>query len=189
MPNPARLYRIFLTTLSQSPTTNLPLWKQIVLDPWYRSQLKICSLRVSRHKRGVIASEDIQQEAMLLLARSLTRRPHLGFTPHQKLEFFSRWMKTIIVHDCRQAARRLRRGPETIPLDETDEPHDFFDRLDRRIDLDSCLRTLPPEERFIVQQYRLGHSLEETADWLSISVATAHRRFQRGLALLKRQIN
>jgi RNA polymerase sigma factor (sigma-70 family) len=167
----------------------LVMWRLIVGHPWYQVQLKHISKLVVRCQPASILSEDVQQEAVLLLARSLKRDADLQFDPKQPDKMFSRWMRKIILHDCRQAVRRLRRGLEPLPLPDDDLPDDGAALQELHLDLKCSLQILLPPERFIIDQYLLGGSLEETADQLAVSVATVRRRFQRAIAILQQYLD
>lgn len=178
----------FRTALSQPlPTGHLDrvIWRLIVGHPWYQDQLKRIAQHLARYQSGLVFSEDIEQEAILLLARSLKRSPDLKFKPCQPDEQFSRWMRRIIFRDCRQALRRLCRGQEMESLTDQPMPEDAQFLQGLRLDVRSGLELLPPKERFIIEQYLLGQSFDETASQLKVSPATVCRRYQRALYFLQ----
>lgn len=188
----SHLSQRFRETLSEefpSDQRGLIVWRLIVGHPWYQDQLRRVARRLTRGQSSAILSEDVEHEAILYLARSLKRSPNLRFNPHQTDEQFSRWMRRIILRDCQQALRRLRRGRDMESL--TDQPsEDQASCLEElRSDLSSSLELLPSPERFIVEQYLLGQPFEETAEQLAVSITTVHRRFRRGLSLLQQLID
>lgn len=163
--------------------------RMIVEHPWYRTQLKLVVLRLARRHLGRIFSEDIEPEAILFLARSLRHSPDFQFNPFQPDEKFSPWMRKIILRDCRQVLRRLRRGREMESL--TDQPYqeNALSIQGFYIDLKAGLELLPRQERFVIEQYLSGQSLDESADQLNVSMATIRRRVRRALSMLQQSLH
>jgi RNA polymerase sigma factor (sigma-70 family) len=188
----SHLAQRFREILSQEPLRDrcgLILWRLIVGHPWYQAQLRRIARRLTHDPSCVILSEDIEHEALLYLARTLKRSPDLRFDPNQPEEQFSHWMRRIILRDCQQALRRLLRNRDTESLTDQPAPEQTSVLDELRIDLQSGLALLPFPERFIVEQYLLGHSFDETATQLEVSLTTVRRRFRRGLSILQQVLD
>ena len=185
---PQNLFQFFQEALSQVHSAHQlgpRMWRLIVEHPWYQAQLKRISHRVVRGSSGVVSTEDIQQEAILLLARSCQRRPDLRIRADQTPEQFSRCMRTIILHDCRQALRRLRRGPDEVPLDEICLAVETRVPIDMAIDLDERLDKLSGKQQWVVRQYLHGRSLAEISEILGVGTTTVHRTLQSAIHSLR----
>lgn len=175
---------------SETITNNLgqQMWRLVVAHPWYQLQLKSISRWVAHGQTGNFSIEDLQQEAILLLARTFQRHPDLRFDSNQTPAHFARWMRKIIRRDCLQALRKLRRTSretglnETCWMMETPFPPEWMVSLKEGLDL------LPRQEQYVVQHFLLGHSLRETAEILGIGSTTAHRYFQSAISLLRQSL-
>lgn len=186
--SPENLHHHFLQAVSQTKPSQEAsnVWRIIVGHPWYQAQLTKISRRVTRGRSRFICAEYVQQEAMLILARSLKAHPHLKFDWNESSEQFSRWMRRIIFRDCLQALRRIKRGRQDVSLTKM-----HVLELCHQTDVDSLLLEsldcLDSEERFIIDQYVLGHTLKETAELLDVSISTVHRRLQSAIASLRKE--
>lgn len=184
------LYQHFLLAVSQtqpSQQASLRIWRMIVGHPWYQAQLTKISRRLTRNRWRSIFPEDVQHEAILLLARSLKRNPHLGFDTNQPAEQFSHWMRRIIFRDCLQAIRSLKRGQQDVALTE-EHGSECYCQTESNSILLWTLDCLDPKERFIVDRYVLGYTLKETAELLNVSISTVHRRLHSAIWSLRQEL-
>jgi hypothetical protein len=87
------------------------VWHLLSQHPWFRENLTSSAKSVLR-RSGCPAEwrQDIEQQAMVLLAWRLRKMPCLGIDPVQAERHFPGWMGTIINHNCRDALRKLSRG-------------------------------------------------------------------------------
>ena len=85
-------------------------WQLVVLDPWYQDQLARFACKLLGHQQPQRQwLEEVQQEAMTLLARKFQSAPDLHVDPQRAERQFGAWMRTIIYRTCQEALRRLRR--------------------------------------------------------------------------------
>jgi RNA polymerase sigma factor (sigma-70 family) len=188
------LMRRFLEALAaDSPEERgrwLSIWHLFIEHPWYQATLRTCAARVLREQELPAAwSDDLEQEAMLLLAGHLRRNADLHVNRALVEEHFPGWMGTIITRDCRQALRKLRRlYCRTEPLEPEDHAVDPRWSIDARIDFSLAADKLDDPERTVLLLYAKGHSVQEIAEALGLSYWAASRTLKRGLKALKKAL-
>ena len=166
-------------------------WRVLVAHPWYRRELRLTACRVAR-RVGLPASAaaDLEQEAVLLLARQLRRTPMLKFDPRRPEAAFPAWLGRIIERHCREAARatrRCRRGEvaltfEPVCLAEPGPPPPG------PWELSAAIAELPGPDRRVIESARHGRTLRETADRTGLSYGQTKRAYHRGIAALRQRL-
>ena len=180
----------FLAVLSAGPPARVGLWLDVwrvfVGHPRYRAVVEAAARRLlARRHAPPEWREDVEHDAMLLLARTLRRAPDLHVDQARVEERFPGWVGTIVARDCLQALRRLRTlSGRTSPLGRRDPADPRAARLDARrdarIDLSLALDRLPEPDRGVLTLYAKGHTVREAADALGLSYARAYGALRRG---------
>jgi RNA polymerase sigma factor (sigma-70 family) len=136
------------------------------------------ALRLYARQWGA-GGEDLVQEAFVKLAR----QPAL---PEQVVPWLYRVVRNEALAANRSAARRRRREAEASSGEA------WFAAADDRLDAAEATRLLadlPLEQReVIVARLWGGLTFDEVARLAGCSLATAHRRYQSGLAALKERL-
>ncbi len=123
--------------------------------------------------------DDVVQEAFVKLAALVS-------PPERVLP----WLYAVVRNEALAAARgdARRRRRET----KAGDPEEWFSTVDDRLDAEEAARALaelPLEQReVIVARLWGGLTFEEIAPLAGCSVATAHRRYQAGLAALHQRL-
>lgn len=112
------------------------------------------------------------------------------------------WMKQIAYHICCDMAKRERRQAQmmvgfedgetidrlTMDNDRPDPFQEVYDR-DTRAQLDKALAALPAKERMAFQlRYLQNLKMEEVADFMGVSLASAKRYVQNARAALQKSL-
>ena len=163
------------------------VWRTVVEHPWYRAELITAArIAVKRVGRPGCSRQDVEQEAMLLLAEKLQRNPGLGIDSERSRDSFGGWMGRIIQNDCRMAVRTLRRLNRGEPL--SVEPPVSGNQSERewRIDLSLEIEKLPDPSRTVLLLSMKGLSLKEIAGRLDRSYWQTWRAHQDGISRLRR---
>jgi RNA polymerase sigma factor (sigma-70 family) len=123
--------------------------------------------------------EDLVQEAFLRLAQQ-------NSPPQQVLPWLYQVVRNAALMRQRTAARRRQREQRAS------KPEAWFARTEERLDGDEATRLLaelPLELReVIVSRLWGGLTFEDVARLVGCSLATAHRRYQTGLAQLRERL-
>lgn len=163
------------------------MWNLFLKHPWYQTILLAHARRILRQQQLPISwHEDVQQDAILLLARSLRRRADLGIDMQQVHQHFAGWMATIIARDCQEAIRQMRRHyvreqtlPDTDPLGLGQLP------LDVKIDVSVAIQKLPDPERTVLTLWSEGLSVADIAQRLGLSYHRTHYLWRRATRQLR----
>ena len=103
-----------------------------------------------------------------------------GWRKLRQEEYFDTWLTRILINECHNELRRLRRVRPMEELPET--AREEFDSLP----LKEAVRRLPRElKEVVILRYFAGYTLRETAETLAIPPGTAATRQRRALALLR----
>lgn len=179
----------FLAAVADSPDHSegrLVLWRLIIEHPWYRAELASAArLAVGRVGRPSAWREDVEQEAMLLLAKKLRRTPGLGLDPRRARDSFGGWLGRVIRNDCRMAVRRLRRLDRGGPLPEDLPARCRRAERERRIDLSLAIEELPDTLRTVLLLSLKGFPLTEIAERLGLSYWQVWRAYRAGAGQLR----
>lgn len=98
-------------------------------------------------------------------------------------EYFDTWITRILINECRNEQRRMKRFHPFHELPET--AAEDFDSLPLR----EALRKLPEElKEVVILRYFAGYTLAETAEALQIPQGTAGTRQRRALRLLRLEL-
>jgi RNA polymerase sigma factor (sigma-70 family) len=163
------------------------LWRLFVEHSWYRAQLRICALH-ALYVRSAPRQwlEDVEHEAMLILARELRRRPDLNLNRAMASKTFPVWLRTVISRDCLQAIRKLRRQQRAWrELKEGDRRSDDRALRDERADVSMAMEKLARPLRAALSLYSKGYTFAEIGKRMGVSTATAQRIVHRGLRKLQ----
>lgn len=126
-----------------------------------------------------LEAEDVVQEAFLSLARQKRQ-------PDQVVAWLYRVVRNGAISAARSHRRRRQREAKTTPR----EP--WFTSVDDRIDAERAAQVLaevdPESREVIVARIWGGLTFEQAAEVMGCSAATAHRRYQAGLAQLQERL-
>ncbi|HVX60830.1 MAG TPA: sigma-70 family RNA polymerase sigma factor [Pirellulales bacterium] len=165
-------------------------WRRVVNHPDYCDQLqRTASLLVRKYRLPQDWQGDIEQDAILILHRSIQRRTNLGFDPGKCNGRVLGWLRVVIRSHCLQAVRRLRsrqRRYQTLDFQAWQLPDRCVPDLQRA--LWSAIETLPPAAQRLTRAYLEGGTVQAAADALGLSWSTARRALKRHLCLLKRSL-
>jgi len=101
---------------------------------------------------------------------------------------FEAWLHRLTINACLDLARRRRRRPIEVEIDEIHAPMsaDHAGSVADRDAIDRALRRLEPDGRaVIVLHYYLGLPIAEVAAALRIPAGTAKSRLSRALAVMR----
>lgn len=164
----------------QRSTTWRDVWHFLSEHDFYKRQLRSCVRRTMR-ETGVPMDwlDDIEQEAISLLSRQLQSRRDLHYQPTRPPAEFSRWMRTILFNQSREAIRKIRRklGRE-LPLD-VDALDGRVEQIAEEIDVRNAYDQLDEETRAIMTLHYSGFTLREIANQSGVSydrVLDVHRK-------------
>jgi RNA polymerase sigma factor (sigma-70 family) len=125
------------------------------------------------------SADDVVQEAFVKLAQ-------LATPPEQVVPWLYRVVRNAGLAMARSSARRRRRETQVSSGEA------WFSAVDDRLDAEQATRILaelPLEQReVIVARLWGGLTFEEVAALTTCSLATAHRRYQAGLAALQERL-
>lgn len=178
----------FLEAVEESgPGAWIPIWRLVIEHPWYQQELRTIAKRVLRSRGAPLEwHEDIEHDAMLLLARKLRKSPDLGVDRTLAQEHFAGWLATITANDCLDALRRFRRHsgrslelPEYFVADESRAAEQVLAELSLALDqLDELRRT-------VLLLYAKGRMLREIAADLGLDYSKTRRLYHSGLERLR----
>ncbi len=128
-------------------------------------------LRVARRlTSGSSLAEDLVQESLLLAWRSFHQ---LRTGTNAKA-----WLFRILFNTFYTQGRKLRRGPDTVPL--TDEAPTIAPALDETMEVSRALYTLPVDHRTVLLLGVVeGFTCYEMAEILGVPVGTVMSRLSR----------
>lgn len=106
-----------------------------------------------------------------------------GFKKLRQPEYFDTWITRILINECHNEQRRLKRF---LPFQELPETAvEDFDALP----LKEAVQSLPPQLKdVVILRYFAGYTLAETADALQIPRGTAATRQRKALRLLRLEL-
>lgn len=106
-----------------------------------------------------------------------------GYKRLRQPEYFDTWITRILINECHNEQRRMKRFRPMGELPET--AAEDFDALP----LKEALLKLPKElKEVVILRYFAGYTLAETADALRIPQGTAATRQRRALHLLRLEL-
>ena len=168
----------------------LDMWQLFVRHPWYQAELSLSSRRALRRAQlGPELLDDLKHEVMLILARKLRATPTMHVEPRQLEAHFTGWLGTIVLHDCREAIRRMkRRQPQTNYLESGSVFAVREIDIERQIDLSCAISHLgEPECTALILHFK-GWTTKSIASELVCSYWQVRRILNRGLEKLKAEI-
>ncbi|HET6881009.1 MAG TPA: hypothetical protein VFI31_12685 [Pirellulales bacterium] len=183
------LEELYCRLLSGSLADYRATWRLFADNRRYRRELDSAARNLLRRrglKRGVAAERaaDIVQDALLLLAACLERRPDLGFNPRYGRERFPGWLRAVIRSHCRQVLRReRRRRPQ--PVDD-EWAAIAGPTVEWQAELADACNLLEAPLREVVTAFRELGSIERVAARLGLTRSTTWRWFRRALGELRR---
>lgn len=104
------------------------------------------------------------------------------------VERFDGWIYKLVVHACLDLARRRRRRPFEVEINDLHAPlvPDSADHLADRELVDAVLRQLGERERaIVVLHYYLGLPLTDVAAVLHLPIGTVKSRLHRALGVMR----
>lgn len=163
------------------------LWSCLIGHPWYRAALAVQGARVARCPRSLQHhAADLQQEAVLLLARDLQQSWNLQTELTGGGPQLSGLLIRITVRHLLQARRRLvrevgRQQPltEEVPISPATSVSEARRAVSRWIPL------LPAEQRAALALTLNGLTQAEIAERLAVHQSTVSRRLSGAIANLR----
>jgi RNA polymerase sigma-70 factor (ECF subfamily) len=127
-------------------------------------------------------AEDAVQQAFMKLAR-MGRRA-------EAIESCAGYLRTAVRNECWRLIQKRRRWPRVVgiaaarPLIEPMHGGDVD--AEERAQVEAALRRLPPEQREVIHMKLYeGHTFQQIADWLGISINTVASRYRYALDKLR----
>jgi DNA-directed RNA polymerase specialized sigma24 family protein len=167
------------------------VWRLLLEDEWFRAELK-------RHAEYVIKAhgeplewvEDVQHEAMLLLAAKLRARTDLGLDASGLADHLGNNISLIARDDCQDARRRLHRlfGTNVEPLPGDDQASAIGVSPIQEMALRTAIDDLPAPLATLFRLRLMGYNIGEIASHLHLTYKQAYRGFRRGLQLLHKDL-
>lgn len=174
-------------TDGESPGRWLDMWYLLLAHPWYQEQLASAARSILRSNRCPFQWQaDIEQEAIVRLARRMKKMPSLGIDPAQAKQHFAGWMRTIITHDCRDGLRKLcRESRHSLPLPDSFPASEDRVQKETRVDLAVALDQLGEQESAVLLLYSKGFTLRQVGEILDLSFWRTYRAYHSGLERLR----
>jgi RNA polymerase sigma factor (sigma-70 family) len=163
-------------------------WRTLLEDEAFRQELRIRARQtLHAHRAPRFWLEDVEQEAVVVLAEWLHASPTLNADPVRLHATFAAWLGVIVRNACRWAYHRIRdlHFQEDTWRHEYDLAYSDEDDLDRRIDVSLLLPRLDPHTRAVLRLFDQGRPVTEIAESLAMPYQHAYRRLQRGLSQLR----
>ena len=164
----------------------LEVWRLLINDDWYRAQLRRCAEQVVRSGGAPQAwVDDVEQDAVLLLARQLQRTVDLSYDLDRSPDQFGGWIRTIMFRQCREAMRGMRRrhgGHQTLQDDQNGATELS---MDAQIDLRLAIDGLQDQERAILHLDSSGLSIAQIASRLGLTYWQVQYGRRKGLEHLR----
>lgn len=187
----------FLAMVSQpepdedAPPRWLAVWHLLIEHPWYREQLSAAAGSVLRGGGYSLQwREDIEHDAILLLARQLRKAPDLYVDPLRAERHFAGWMRTITGRACKDALRQLRRKSTTdIPSPELLPAREQRAGRDALIDLAEALEQFDEKTRAVLLLHSKGLAFRRIATELELSHWDVFSTYHKGLEKLGRRLD
>lgn len=171
-----------------APNRWVEIWHVLVGHPWYREQLASVARNILRNSGASLQwQEDIEHDAILLLARRVRKTSDLGIDPARAEQHFAGWMRTIITRDCRDALRKLRRqSSPNIEMPDRIPARDQQNLRESRVDLAVALNQLEEQDRKLLVLHSNGLTVLQVAVELGLTYWEAYGAFHRALQRLRR---
>ncbi len=122
----------------------------------------------------------------MLLGKYLSKQANLNIDLEKAEESFAPWMQTIIIHDCQQALRKVRKRYQERAgagqVEDTVSPDEY---PDRRIDVAWAIDQLDEPDRTAVILRGQQLTLEQLARAMDLSYWETRNVLERGLKRLR----
>jgi RNA polymerase sigma-70 factor (ECF subfamily) len=143
-----------------------------------------------RYARGMVRDPDLASD----LVQESFVKAYTRLASCRDPSRFGAWMYRIVVNRCRDHLKRQRRP--TVPLEEhtaaapeSDGPALRTDRAELRALLERTLATLPgPQREAFLLRHVDGHSYEEMAAMLDVTVSALKMRVMRARSALQERL-
>jgi len=188
----APLKQAFLARLhtSTSPSSAMEIWRLFADDRWFQELLETRARRALAFRGARFAwLGDVKHEALLLLARRLTKAPDLRVDLQRVDETFPAWIGAIVERSCGEAIDWLSR----LERLQHAAPENIFDShsqeaADARVDVNMAIGELEEPYRTLLWLSARGCSVQEMADQLDMTYWEAYRRLNAALSRLQRRL-
>lgn len=163
-------------TIDDTPTDALPMNDAVIEN-------LLGPLLLFARQWDAASAEDIVQDAVLRLVRSVEERP----------QNVSAWLFTVVRNEAVDRLREKKRFDRHVErYAEAAKPW-FEPESDSRLDGEQVaaeLERLPREQREIIVAHLWGClSFEEIGPLVGVSRSTAHRRYVEGINALRKKVN
>ena len=175
--------------LKRSRTGWLELWQWMCQHSWFQDKLNWACQKVLKYSGSPPdRAVDIKQQALLLMAANLRRRPDLGFDASRGR--LSPLLATIILRCCQKALRQFR-GFDSSRVEETSQVYCLFGEAetDRALDLADGVNNLPEPWRETIKYLLNEVPVSEIAVRFGCSERTVYRRIERAIEMLRQKLN
>lgn len=168
--------------------TGHKVWVLFIEHLWFQVELERAVRRVlwraGEYDRW---ASDIEQEAVMILGKKLTRKADLGVNRAKAARQFSGWFARIIHRTCRDAARGMRRRERLAGVNKAwiDVAQPIGTPIDDLLDLTQMIERLPKKCRSVVKLHLRGRTLGEIGRALGVSRSHAHRMFRDAIFILR----
>lgn len=188
----ADLRRKYLALLDRLPDADVwqEIWRLFVTHSWFQSKLEMCA-NIALRSSGLSPQwvDDVMQEVIVKLADKLHRVPDLRLDRGRAAGQFGGWLYTILLRDCQQAIRTLRRlHCRTVQLYDAYIVNDRTPRVDAQLDFEDALRRLDDPELTVIVLYGQGYAVREIAEALGFSSSKTYRTLNRGMSRLEKRL-
>ena len=164
--------------------TWIEIWELIYCDPWFQSRLEMLIAKIIRKNQLPRHwKDDIYQEAMIVFAQSLRRRPGLGFDPQRGK--YESLLVTVLNRCCQKGLRQFRNTLVQRNLDPEIQP--CIDRVmsaEKLFEYRELMELIPEPARSILLAICHGESVEAMANRLDCSSRTIYRHLENAKAII-----
>ena len=152
----------------------LRVWSLFAEHAWFQDQLRWCAQSALRNHANRQLADDVCQDVACGLARKFQWRADLNFDRTSSAEEFGRWLRTILIRDCRLAIERQAAAPcAPMPAEPPSAPQP------NPVDLWDSVEILEAADRSIVALYLHGYSYREIEEELNRPYWTVRRIVHR----------
>ena len=152
----------------------------------FKKKLSSAAAKTARRSRlPHQAKEDIQQEALYLLANALKENPSLGYDRGRG--DFSRFLGTVIFNSCKQSYRGLYQRERFDRLTDFNfnGAYDTRQLDDERMDLAVALASIDEPQVTVLELFADGFSVREISEQMKYSRRSTYRLLNSGLDELR----
>ncbi|MDB4766368.1 hypothetical protein OAG71_01635 [bacterium] len=158
-------------------------------DLWFCKQLRLSAIHATRKIRGLpVCKDDIRQQAIVNIFRSLQRKTDLGFDPQRGT--YAAFLGTILNRACQKVLSQFRHTYHLPIKGERHHPvHDPTPDLQSKLDLQEQIQTLDQPVAAVIKELCDGKKIKNIAVAHRISRRTVYRRLEKGISQLREKLS